>query len=260
MPYLENELWQPLKDSGLTVLIVGREHSLEEVSEYTSKLNLTMPAIADADRSIYSKYAKRSIPRTFVIDKGGNVVFAELGFSPDKFEKIKTAVSQLLGAENLAPTRAPAADKPSAIPSFGKPQQSPTSLTKTTQSDRQLFAGQLVNSDVSAKKTEGEREKSGAVGNLESVRSSSPSDKGTIVIQAAMGCISGGNYDKAISDLQSFLSQWPKHAQAHYLLAVCFSQKRNFDSAAEEYNAAIKHTSDPKLRALAEMGLKRIHR
>lgn len=195
MPHLEKELWQPLKDSGLTVLIVGREHSLEEVSDFKFRMKLTMPAIADSDRSIYASYAKSSIPRTFVIDKSGQIAMAKLGYSDEKLNDMKELVKKLLAGKSA--TAALAARGP---------------------------------------------------------------DPGELAMKSALSAIGNQQYDKAINDLQIFLKKWPEHAQAHYLLAICFSSQKDYDRAAQEFNATIKYAGDPKLKTLAETGLKRIHK
>lgn len=229
MPHLEKELWQPLKDSGLTVLIVGREHNLAEVIEYKSRMKLSMLALADADRSIYARYAKKSIPRTFVIDRDGSIVLSELGFSPDKFEQMKALVYQLLSskqsgttASSLSPVRIPFAST-SSLKNNAASLQSPLSSMPTASAPM-------------------------------------PLDDGGIAMRSALHSIGLQQYDAATADLEAFLKKWPQHAQAHYLLAVCYSFKKNYDRAGDEYKSAIKYTTDSKLRGLAELGLKKIGR
>lgn len=208
-------MWQPLKNSGLTVLIVGREHNLDEVVACKRALKLSMPALADPERLIYSRYANKTIPRTFVIDKDGRVALSELGFSPEGFEHMKGVVGKLLGVSANA-----------MIPASGK-----TASVVRSSTGVAPFA------------------------------SASPSkDSGQIAINSALMCIQQSKYDTAINELEGFLKKWPEHAQAHYLLAVCFTFKKSFDSAGKEYNLAIKYATDSKLRDLASIGLKRIGR
>lgn len=204
MRQLEKELWQPLKDSGLTVLIVGREHSLDEVAQLKSAMKLTMPTVADPNRVIYSKYAKKNIPRTFVIDKSGRIVLSEIGFSPDRFEQIKMVVAQLLGAKGTV-----------ASSSLVSPSAPASAVSEAQQT-------------------------------------------GELAMKSALYSIGKQQYDAAITDLEAFLKKWPQHAQAHYLLAICYSFKKNYEQACVEYNFAIKYATDSKLRSLAEMGLKKI--
>lgn len=240
MPHLEQELWQPLKDSGLTVLIVGREHSLAEVAEYKSALNLTMPALADPERSIYSMYAKKSIPRTFVIDGDGRVVLSELGFSPEKFEQLKMVVAQLLGAKGSTANSSPSS--PVAVPA-----PSGSVLAKNVPPMNGI--GRAPNILATTTKTM-------PVAPTVSV----PHEPGELAIRSALYSIGKQQYDSAIADLETFLTKWPQHAQAHYLLAICYSFKKNYERAADEYRSAIKFATDSRLRSLSEMGLRKIGR
>jgi tetratricopeptide (TPR) repeat protein len=103
LPQLESLVWQPLKDRGLSVLAIGREHSLAEVESYKSKLKLTMPVGADPDRSIYAKYATRSIPRNFLIDKNGKIIYTSIGFGGDDALRFKGMIEKELGLPISSP-------------------------------------------------------------------------------------------------------------------------------------------------------------
>lgn len=97
LPYLQKEIWTPFKDKGLTVLLIGREHSFEEVKNFVSTAGLAMPAIADTDRKIYAQYASKSIPRTFVIDKLGKIAYCSVGFEGN-VNALKAVVQKLLAS------------------------------------------------------------------------------------------------------------------------------------------------------------------
>ncbi len=112
MPHLEKDLWQPLKNSGLTVLAVGREHGLAELKEFQSKLNLSMPVLADTDRSVYNKYAKSSVPRNYLIDKNGKIAFVGLGFRPAEISQMTGIICKELGVSPGALASAAAAQAP----------------------------------------------------------------------------------------------------------------------------------------------------
>ena len=96
MPHLQKEIWKPMKDGDLTVLLIGREHNSEEINKFRKKMKLTMPAMADENRGIYNKYAKNSIPRTFVIDKNGKVAVSEVGYTAEGFQAMKAVIQKLV--------------------------------------------------------------------------------------------------------------------------------------------------------------------
>ncbi len=90
---LHNHVLPPYKgNKNFEVLIFGREHSQEEVSKFKNDHNYFMPFYADPDRKIYSLFATSYIPRCFIIDPEGTVLFTSVGFS----EAIETEMRSTL--------------------------------------------------------------------------------------------------------------------------------------------------------------------
>jgi peroxiredoxin len=96
LPHVEADVWQRLKNKGLSVLVIGREQKLDDVGPFKSEMKLTMPVGADPDRSIYAKYANKSIPRSYVIDKTGKIIFASVGFEEAEFANMSKLIEQEL--------------------------------------------------------------------------------------------------------------------------------------------------------------------
>ena len=97
MPYLEKEIWQELKDnSNFTVLSFGRDHSQEEINNFIQKKKFTFPIYADKGKLIYNLFATKFIPRNYLIDQNGKVVYASTGYTKDEFEQLKTKINSLL--------------------------------------------------------------------------------------------------------------------------------------------------------------------
>lgn len=105
LPHLEAEIWQKLKDKGLAVLVVGREHSIEELSSFMKKTKLTMPVLADPDRKIFALYAKGTIPRNYVIDREGKVILAETGYTKPEFKKMLSLIEATLSGKSETNTK-----------------------------------------------------------------------------------------------------------------------------------------------------------
>ena len=81
MPDLENLLWQPLKESGLVLIAVGREHSEAEVRTFQKRSGLSFLFAADPKREIYARFATQYIPRCVLIGKDGRIKYQTIGFS-----------------------------------------------------------------------------------------------------------------------------------------------------------------------------------
>ena len=97
LPHLEKEVYQKLKENkNFEVLVIGREHDWATVNKFKADNNYTLPFYPDAERDIFSKYAKQNIPRNFIIDKDGKIAVASIGFKEDEFNKIIEKVHKLL--------------------------------------------------------------------------------------------------------------------------------------------------------------------
>ena len=70
------ELWQLYKDDNdVIILPISREEGEEEINKYWMDNNLTMPFSPQENREIYSLFAKSIIPRIYISNPEGIVVF-----------------------------------------------------------------------------------------------------------------------------------------------------------------------------------------
>ena len=51
---------------------------------------------ADEGRKVFSKFAVSQIPRNYIIDKEGTVVYASMGYSKEEFEKLVQFLDNLI--------------------------------------------------------------------------------------------------------------------------------------------------------------------
>lgn len=97
LPHLQEEVFDKYKaNKDFVLIILGREHSWEEINKFKADQKFTMPFSPDPKRKIFSIYAKQNIPRNFIIDKEGNIAYSSIGFNEEDFEKQKAIVSDLL--------------------------------------------------------------------------------------------------------------------------------------------------------------------
>ena len=88
MPRIEKDIWQALRSDKLVVLAVGREHSKEELVKFNKEKGFTFLIAPDPKREIYSMFAKQFIPRNYVIDAKGKIIFQSMGFVPEEFSRM----------------------------------------------------------------------------------------------------------------------------------------------------------------------------
>jgi peroxiredoxin len=97
MPYIQKDLWEKLKKNDTFIILsFGRDHSQEEVNKFIESKKFTFPIFADKDKSIYNLFATKYIPRNYLIDSNGKVIYASTGFSEKEFEELKATINKHL--------------------------------------------------------------------------------------------------------------------------------------------------------------------
>ena len=97
MPYIQKDLWEKLKNNDkFIILSFGRDHSQEEVNIFIESKKFIFPIFADKDKSIYNLFATKYIPRNYLIDSKGKVIYASTGFSEKEFEELKATIDKQL--------------------------------------------------------------------------------------------------------------------------------------------------------------------
>ena len=70
------QLWEKYRHvDDLLIVPVAREEGRDEILEYWSENNLTLPFSPQDNREVYSLFAKSIIPRIYISDRDGRVIF-----------------------------------------------------------------------------------------------------------------------------------------------------------------------------------------
>jgi len=95
LPVLESKIYNKYKNREDFVLIaIGREHSSDQLKQFVKKYNVNMPVAPDVDRSRYSLFATKFIPRNILINKEGKIVMHKVGYSEEEFNEVIKIVEQ----------------------------------------------------------------------------------------------------------------------------------------------------------------------
>ncbi len=88
-------------DDEFRMFVIGREESAETVRSFRAEHGFTFPMAADPDRSAFGRFATESIPRTYLIDRAGTIVYQCTGYDFEKLElaKLKDLLKIQLGKE-----------------------------------------------------------------------------------------------------------------------------------------------------------------
>ena len=84
------------KRSDFCLLVIGREHTDAELKEYNGHKHFSFPLYPDPERKVYSLFADQTIPRTYLFDKEGKLVYVSKGYTPEEFQKLVGSVKEAL--------------------------------------------------------------------------------------------------------------------------------------------------------------------
>jgi peroxiredoxin len=98
MPELEKEVWQKYKSTPDFVFIaIAREQDMNTVLGFQkTHSGLTFPLAWDPHRTCYALYASAGIPRTYVIDRRGVIVYQSVGYGAGSVNDVERAIHKAL--------------------------------------------------------------------------------------------------------------------------------------------------------------------
>lgn len=79
------------KFSGEKLLIygIGRDHPVEELQDFVELKKIGFPLIQDPERVIYSHFASKTVPRVFIMDPDGYLIYSNKGYDRIEYEKME---------------------------------------------------------------------------------------------------------------------------------------------------------------------------
>ncbi len=80
----------------INVLPISRGEERAKVEEYISKMGYTFAVGLDGDQNIYRKYATNYIPRCFVIDAKGKVLYSGVGYDEAIAKEVEQNIEKAL--------------------------------------------------------------------------------------------------------------------------------------------------------------------
>mgnify|MGYP003291574475 FL=1 len=94
---VQSTLWPKYKENkNFKMLVIGREHTDEDLQKYNERKKFTFPLYPDPKREVFSKFAEKSIPRAYLFDKDGKLVYASVGYTAEEFQKLMEMIEKAL--------------------------------------------------------------------------------------------------------------------------------------------------------------------
>ncbi len=97
LPFVQKDIWNKYKDNeNFLLLIISREEKPEKVIPFVSEYKYTMPFYSDIDRSCYSQFAEKFIPRNYLFDASGTLIYQSKGFTEEEFKLLLENIAEQL--------------------------------------------------------------------------------------------------------------------------------------------------------------------
>ena len=96
---MPEKILQPFSDKNFVFLPISRGEKKEVVSKKIEKLKnkgVIFNAGLDPAEDIFQLYATNYIPRNYLIDQNGKVVYTSIGYSEEKLDELITKIEELL--------------------------------------------------------------------------------------------------------------------------------------------------------------------
>ena len=94
---VQSTLWPKYKDNkDFVMLVIGREHTDAELQKYNERKKFTFPLYPDPKREVFSKFAEKSIPRAYLFDKDGKLIYSSIGYTQEEFQHLLKAIENAL--------------------------------------------------------------------------------------------------------------------------------------------------------------------
>jgi len=94
MPFIEKEIWQEKKSSGLIVLGIDRDEPVDKVLKFQKDIAVTYPLVLDPGADIFGLFALKEsgVTRNVIIDRTGKIIFLTRLFEKEEFEQMKKVI------------------------------------------------------------------------------------------------------------------------------------------------------------------------
>lgn len=97
LPKIESDIWNKHHtDPKFVMLTFGREHSWKEVEKFKADNKFQFPFYPDPKRGVYGKFAKQTIPRSFLLDEEGKIIYLSEGYEEEHFNELVKLIDSKL--------------------------------------------------------------------------------------------------------------------------------------------------------------------
>lgn len=94
MPFIEKDIWLPLKDKEFVLVGMDYKEKKEKVLNFAKQMKITYPLGIDSKGEAFHLYAQEGagVTRNIIIDKNGKIIFLSRLFHLKEFEEMKAVI------------------------------------------------------------------------------------------------------------------------------------------------------------------------
>ncbi len=85
--------------------MIGVGESNETVSAFRANGGFSFPIAPDADREVFSRFAKDTIPRNYLIRSDGRIAYQSVGYTETLFDELEHAIKRETGSAAIAKSK-----------------------------------------------------------------------------------------------------------------------------------------------------------
>ena len=68
----------------------------EDLKKYNERKKFTFPLYPDPKREVFSLFAEKSIPRSYLFGKDGKLLYSSIGYTAEEFQKLMESIEKAL--------------------------------------------------------------------------------------------------------------------------------------------------------------------
>lgn len=93
---LQKDVYEPYAEKGVQVMAVNEGDTAEEVQALVDGAGATFTTLLDPDGALFAQVAKEQLPRPYLLDAEGKILWFDIEFSPTTREKLLQAIQAAL--------------------------------------------------------------------------------------------------------------------------------------------------------------------
>ena len=101
MPFIEKDIWLPLKDKDFVLVGMDFKETTEKVHAFAKQMNITYPLGIDQTGDAYHLYSQEGsgVTRNIIIDKKGIIIKLSRLYNPKEFEEMTKVIFEAVAQE-----------------------------------------------------------------------------------------------------------------------------------------------------------------